>query len=127
LSKEAERCLQDLRLTDPRDDKSRIEDTNGGLLQGAYDWAIKHNNFIAWRDAGENHLLWIRGDPGKGKTMLFCGIIDELQDRGVKPCYFFCQATDPRLNSATAVLRGLIYLLMVTNRQLLSLIQERYD
>ncbi|KAL7819211.1 hypothetical protein V8C44DRAFT_131410 [Trichoderma aethiopicum] len=127
LSKEAERCLQDLRLTDPRDDKSRIEDTNGGLLQGAYDWAIKHNDFIAWRDAEENHLLWIRGDPGKGKTMLFCGIIDELQNRGVKPCYFFCQATDPRLNNATAVLRGLIYLLMVTNRQLLSLIQERYD
>ncbi|KKP00577.1 hypothetical protein THAR02_07302 [Trichoderma harzianum] len=127
LSKEEERCLKDLRVTDPRDDKSRIEDTNGGLLQGAYDWAIKHGDFIAWRDEKANHMLWIKGDPGKGKTMLLCGIIDELQRQNIKPCYFFCQATDPRLNSATAVLRGLIYLLVDTNRQLLSHIQEKYD
>ncbi|KAJ4860862.1 NACHT domain-containing protein [Trichoderma breve] len=127
LSKEEERCLKDLRVTDPRDDKSRIEDTNGGLLQGAYDWAIKHGDFIAWRDEKASHMLWIKGDPGKGKTMLICGIIDELQRQGIRPCYFFCQATDPRLNSATAVLRGLIYLLVDTNRQLLSHIQEKYD
>ncbi|KAL7911179.1 NACHT domain-containing protein [Trichoderma velutinum] len=127
LSKEEERCLKDLRVTDPRDDKSRIEDTNGGLLQGAYEWAIKHRDFIAWREEKANHMLWIKGDPGKGKTMLLCGIIDELQRQNIKPCYFFCQATDPRLNSATAVLRGLIYLLVDTNRQLLSHIQEKYD
>ncbi|PNP54198.1 hypothetical protein THARTR1_05405 [Trichoderma harzianum] len=127
LSKEEERCLKDLRVTDPRDDKSRIEDTNGGLLQGAHDWAIKHSDFIAWRDEKTNHMLWVKGDPGKGKTMLLCGIIDELQRQNIKPCYFFCQATDPRLNSATAVLRGLIYLLVDTNRQLLSHIQEKYD
>lgn len=127
LSKEEERCLKDLRVTDPRDDKSRIEDTNGGLLQGAYDWAIKHSDFIAWRDERANHMLWIKGDPGKGKTMLICGIIDELQRQNIKPCYFFCQATDPRLNSATAVLRGLIYLLVDINRQLLLHIQEKYD
>ncbi|EHK15471.1 uncharacterized protein TRIVIDRAFT_165017 [Trichoderma virens Gv29-8] len=127
LSKEEERCLKDLRITDPRDDKSRIEDTNGGLLQGAYGWAINHDDFIAWRDEKENHLLWIKGDPGKGKTMLLCGIIDELQSLNIKPCYFFCQATDPRLNNATAILRGLIYLLVDTNRQLLSHIQEKYE
>ncbi|OPB43187.1 hypothetical protein A0O28_0088230 [Trichoderma guizhouense] len=127
LSEKEEQCLKDLRVTDPRDDKSRIEDTNGGLLQGAYGWAIKHGDFIAWRDDTTNHMLWIKGDPGKGKTMLLCGIIDELQRQNIKPCYFFCQASDPRLNSATAVLRGLIYLLVDTNRQLLSHIQEKYD
>ncbi|KAL7934913.1 hypothetical protein V8C35DRAFT_300153 [Trichoderma chlorosporum] len=126
LSKEEERCLKDLRITDPRDDKSRIEDANGGLLQDAYGWAIRHHDFITWRDEMANHLLWIKGDPGKGKTMLLCGIIDELQSQNIKPCYFFCQATDARLNNATAVLRGLIYLLVDTNRQLLSHIQEKY-
>ncbi|KAF2245405.1 HET-domain-containing protein [Trematosphaeria pertusa] len=30
-----ERCTQDLRLTDPRDDKKRIEDTKGGLLKNS--------------------------------------------------------------------------------------------
>ncbi|TFA99373.1 hypothetical protein CCMA1212_008736 [Trichoderma ghanense] len=55
----------------------------------------------------ETQLLWIKDNPGKEKTMLFCGIIGELQNRGIEPCYFFCQATNPRLNSGTAVLLGL--------------------
>jgi hypothetical protein len=47
--------------------------------------------------------------------MLLCGIIDELQDALSKTAliaYFFCQATDLRINSATAVLRGLLYMLV---------------
>ena len=32
-----QKCIQDLRLSDPRDDKKRIEDTKGGLLEGLYD------------------------------------------------------------------------------------------
>ncbi|KAK5997929.1 Vegetative incompatibility protein HET-E-1 [Cladobotryum mycophilum] len=33
---EDDQCLRDLRTTDPRHDKYRIEETNGGLLQGAF-------------------------------------------------------------------------------------------
>ena len=33
-----DRCLADLRVTDPRDDKKRIEDTKGGLLKDSYHW-----------------------------------------------------------------------------------------
>ena len=31
-----DRCLVDLCSTDPRDDKTRIEQTKGGLLRGSY-------------------------------------------------------------------------------------------
>jgi len=31
-----EDCLRDLRPTDPRNDKKRIEDTKGSLLEGSY-------------------------------------------------------------------------------------------
>jgi NACHT domain len=65
-------------------------------------------------------VLWIKGDPGKGKTMLLCGIIDEMsalarlrdQSANTLLSFFFCQATDSRINNAAAVLRGLIYLLI---------------
>lgn len=41
--------------------------------------------------------------------MLLCGIINELQERpATNTSYFICQATDSRINTATAVLRGLI-------------------
>ncbi|KAH6985564.1 hypothetical protein EDB80DRAFT_231610 [Ilyonectria destructans] len=72
------RCLADLRLTDPRDDKTRIEQTKGGLLKDSYKWILNHGDFRRWRDDRESRLLWIKGDAGKGKTMLLCGIINEL-------------------------------------------------
>jgi hypothetical protein len=31
-----EKCIQHLRLTDPRDDKKRIKETKGGLLEDLY-------------------------------------------------------------------------------------------
>jgi hypothetical protein len=116
-----EKCVQDLRLTDPRHDKKRIEDTKGGLLEDSYRWILENSDFQQWRDDQESRLLWIKGDPGKGKTMLLCGIINELEKSMSKTgilSYFFCQATDSRINHATAVLRGLLYLLLNAGKAL---------
>ncbi|KAE9987516.1 hypothetical protein EG328_002501 [Venturia inaequalis] len=45
MEKEDKACVQHLRLTDPRDDKRRIEDTKGGLLEDSYIWILQHSNF----------------------------------------------------------------------------------
>ncbi|EOA82641.1 uncharacterized protein SETTUDRAFT_22619 [Exserohilum turcica Et28A] len=91
--------IQDLCPSNPRDDKKRIEETKGGLLAGAYRWVLDNNTFQQWQQDPESRLLWVKGDPGKGKTMLLCGIIDELQNLTPKPTLF-------------PVLRGLLYMLM---------------
>jgi len=125
-----ERCVQDLRATDPRDDKKRIENTKGGLLEDSYCWIIKNPDFRQWYGSQQNRLLWIKGDPGKGKTMLLCGIVNELKKSLAKTdllSYFFCQATDKRINNATAVLRGLLYLLVDQQPLLISHIQKKHD
>jgi hypothetical protein len=125
-----ERCVQDMRSTDPRDDKKRIEDTKGGLLADSYCWVLDNATFQQWQQDSRSRLLWVKGDPGKGKTMLLCGIINELQSSLPKTAfvaYFFCQGTDSRLNSATAVLRGLIYLLVMQQPRLTSHLRKRYD
>ncbi|KAL6793010.1 hypothetical protein J3E68DRAFT_451436 [Trichoderma sp. SZMC 28012] len=136
---QTDQCLKDLRLTDPRDDKTRIQQTKGGLLKESSNWIFENETFKQWRDDEQNTLLWIKGDPGKGKTMLLCGIIDELTPRTklAKPIierttktflsYFFCQGTDSRINNATAVLRGLIYLIIIQERSLISHVQEKYN
>ncbi|RYP56896.1 hypothetical protein DL771_011538 [Monosporascus sp. 5C6A] len=108
----AEKCIKDLRVTDPRADKKRIEQTKGGLLADAYRWIFDN-----------------------GKTMLLCGIIDELgstrtlTEPGADALlsYFFCQATDSCINNATALLRGLIYLLVDQQPALLSHVRKKYD
>ncbi|KAK3942581.1 vegetative incompatibility protein HET-E-1 [Diplogelasinospora grovesii] len=126
-------CLADLLITDPRSDKGRIEHTKGGLLEGAYEWILETAEFRRWRNDEQSRLLWIKGDAGKGKTMLLIGIINELE----KPTkqtpdvahlsYFLCQGTDAQLNNATAVLRGLIYLLIIRKDCLISYLQVEYN
>ena len=130
MSTEDNDCLRHLHVSDPRDDKKRIEQTKGGLLQDSYRWVLDNEDFQQWRTDDQSRLLWIKGDPGKGKTMLLCGIIDEIQGEGssTEPLsYFFCQATDSRINTATAVLRGLIYLLIKQCPSLISHVRARYD
>lgn len=123
------KCTKDLRLTDPRLDKKRIEYTKGGLLEDLYDWILQNSDFQHWRDEHESRLLWIKGDPGKGKTMLLCGIIDEMEKSNTRMnlAFFFLQATDSRINNATAVLRGLIYLLVDQQPLLISHVRKKYD
>jgi hypothetical protein len=125
-----ETCTKDLRLTDPRHDKNRIEETKGGLLDDSYCWIVNNPEFRQWRNNQQHRLLWIKGDPGKGKTMLLCGIINEIRKSLPKSdllSYFFCQATDSRINNATAVLRGLTYMLVNQQPSLLSHVLKKYD
>lgn len=120
-------CLRDLRTTDPRIDKTRIENGKGGLMQGSCNWVLEDSNFQQWRRGTNHRLLWVKGDPGKGKTMLLCGLIDELKKSQPALSYFFCQATDSRINNATSVLRGLIYLLVVQDISLTRHVRSKWD
>lgn len=77
----------------------------------------------------DGQLLWIKGDPGKSKTMLLCGIIDELANLNLTSIsYFFCQATYAKTNNdGTAVLRGLIWMLAFQNPHLIRHIRVEVD
>ncbi|KAK7423531.1 hypothetical protein QQX98_000989 [Neonectria punicea] len=122
-------ALRDLHITDPRKDKKRIEELKGGLIEDSYHWILGHEDYQTWRGDLDSTLLWIKGDPGKGKTMLVCGIIDELEKQNlpVITTYFFCQATEDRLKTATSVLRGLLFLLIERLPPLVSHLREEYD
>jgi hypothetical protein len=125
-----EMCVRDIRHTDPRDDKKRIQDMKGGLLADSYRWVLNNTAYQQWQKDLNNQLLWVKGDPGKGKTMLLCGLINELQSsmpRTALLSYFFCQATDARINSATAVLRGLLYMLMTQQPLLASHVLKKHN
>ncbi|KAF3288102.1 hypothetical protein TWF132_008080 [Orbilia oligospora] len=128
------KCLADLRVTNPIDDKARITQTKGNLLKGSYTWILEHEDFKAW-GRNETQLLWITGDPGKGKTMLLCSLIEELgpktrlNDKSsdkLLACFLF-QGTDSPINNATAALRSLIYMLVDQHPALILTIREKYD
>ncbi|KAG8664370.1 uncharacterized protein FPOAC1_013708 [Fusarium poae] len=123
-----QKCLQDLRIVDPEAHKENIEKTKGGLLKDAYYWILDHDDFRRFRNDPESRLLWIKGDPGKGKTMLLCGIINHLkQETSQVLSFYFCQATQSELRSAVSVLRGLLWLLCDRQSQLTSFVRSKYD
>ncbi|OQE31408.1 hypothetical protein PENSTE_c001G08477 [Penicillium steckii] len=123
-----EKCRRELQTPNPRLEKKRIEGKKGGLLKDSYEWVLEHKDFRTWRDEKHSQLLWVHGDPGKGKTMLLCGIVDELsKDPTNTVSYFFCEANDSRLNRDIAVLRGLIFMLVKKNPFLISHVREVYD
>ncbi|CAH0042151.1 unnamed protein product [Clonostachys rhizophaga] len=129
LDEKDQQCLRDLLVINPEDHKALIERTKGGLLRDAYHWILHHEIYNKFRQDSKRRLLWIKGDPGKGKTMLLCGIIDELK-KGSRELvtYFFCQATQEQSQrSAPAVLRSLIWLLCQQRPDLVHHIRESYS
>jgi hypothetical protein len=81
----------------------------------------------------QSQLLWIKEDTGKGEAMLMVGIVDELQQQVArsgkspsrKPSYF-CQSTKSRLNTATSILGGILYLLTGEQEILISHLRNKY-
>ncbi|KAF3286218.1 hypothetical protein TWF970_009764 [Orbilia oligospora] len=108
-------CLEALGGTNPTDDKNRIESSKDKPIGDSISWILNGQNFKQWLAIKDKPILRISGDPGKGKTMIMISLIDHMtemfdRDTGSKIAisYFFCQATDSRLNNALAVVKGLL-------------------
>ncbi|KAI0446743.1 beta transducin-like protein HET-D2Y [Xylaria telfairii] len=124
--KQEDDLLRHLGRTNPRLDKDRIEATKGPLLEDVYRWIFEHHDYQEWMKDPGSALLWVKGGPGKGKTMLLCGLIDQLENE-TSVSYFFCQASDTRLNNATNVLLGLTYHLINQQPSLRSHFEKEYS
>ncbi|KAF3937342.1 hypothetical protein ABW19_dt0203503 [Dactylella cylindrospora] len=124
--------LRHLRQTDPRADKLRIESQNGRPLTGSYEWVFRDNAFERLA-ASPSGLLWIRGNPGKGKTTMMIGIINQLlwadsaNPRTPTCSYFFCENGSKFHNNAVSVLRGLLYMLLDQRQDLMGYLERAYE
>jgi ankyrin repeat protein len=94
-----------------------IEHNNGRALEGSCHWLQEDTAFKDWLDGHGSQILWIRGDPGKGKTTLAISVVRMLSEKitiqgpssGTLLASYFCDNKDNRRNSLVALLRGLMY------------------
>ncbi|KAI0411466.1 WD40-repeat-containing domain protein [Xylaria grammica] len=130
-------CRRDLFVVNPQHDMKRIENNKDDLLDSAYEWIFdtpEYEMFSSWDSDGlespQPQILWLKGRAGTGKTMLMIGLIRRLSSRSAALApwvsYFFCQGTDSKLRNATAVLRSLIWLLLLQQRHLISHLLREY-
>jgi hypothetical protein len=130
--------LRDLFVSDPQDDMSRIEMSKDSLIDDVYDWVLYSEEYAAFTNWSQTEnpptprrFLWVKGLPGTGKTMLLIGIIRQLLAQPVmlspSVSYVFCQSTNFMLNNVTAVLRSLLWMLLMQQPHLISHLQSKYE
>ena len=125
-----EQCLRDLRQTDPRSDKMRIKATRIGSCEEANQWVETNDRFEDWRNQSESQLLCVTGESDDGKTMLLCSMIDAVEKDGIQDpatAYFFLPANADRPNTGTAVLRGLMFMMIRKHWSLIKHVRRDYD
>ena len=133
-SPEEQKCLRDLFVTDPVSDREGLITAKGEIVPGTCEWVETHVKYQSWLRS-ERGLLWISGGPGKGKTMLSIHLSKRLEEAtrqlenlGQKclVTYFFCDNKQQTRNTATSVLRGLLYLMLKQDASLMSPLLETW-
>ncbi|KAG4291553.1 hypothetical protein FPRO06_13774 [Fusarium proliferatum] len=117
--------IKALFVRDPRVDREDIQVRKGGLYPKSCNGILENATYKWWAREQPQSILWINGDPGKGKMMLICRLINELspttklENQGASTVlsYFFCDANSSDQNDAISVLRGMIYLLIKQDYQ----------
>ncbi|KAK4248159.1 hypothetical protein C7999DRAFT_31353 [Corynascus novoguineensis] len=119
---------------DPEDLKTKAEIRTGNArIKACWDWILADPSFKKWRDTGETRILWVVGGPGKGKTSMALGLVDELSGSSGSGSnqafvvHFFCQNMDSSANTAVSILRGLIYGLGQKQRELMRLLKDKFN
>jgi hypothetical protein len=86
-----------------------------------------NETYKTWLD-GDPGLLWIFGGPGKGKTMLSIYLTQQLEQRqNADTVYFFCSSEHATRNTATTVVRTLLWQIMVKRPDLAHLVTRHFD
>ncbi|KAJ5613645.1 hypothetical protein N7528_007299 [Penicillium herquei] len=61
----------------------------GSYLEGTGQWLTSTNTYQQWHEGDASGLLWIKGIPGSGKSVMAASIIDQLRKEDVPVLFFF--------------------------------------
>ena len=133
-------CLRDLFLTDPFEDKNALKRKKGNPASGTCEWILGMEDLTAWLASGSsedpqnqtNHVLWLYGNPGTGKSTMAIFLAEELSKTfsatdGKTLAYFFCDSDFDNRKTATSIVRGLLLQLVQQHPQLLDYLLPKYN
>jgi DNA replication protein DnaC len=67
--------------TDPRVETIRIPYSKDDLLDRSCTRVLSDLAFIDWWNKDDIRILWVHGDPDKGKTMMAMALVEEILKR----------------------------------------------
>jgi ankyrin repeat protein len=107
-----------------------IENKKDRVLHHTGEWIFSDLAFHRWLRSGGSSVLWLHGDPGKGKTMLAIALVEELSKKlnaNHSLAFFFCDNKDDRRRSAQNILRGVLYQIFTSRPELLVYFRTEYE
>ncbi|KAJ5088692.1 G-protein beta WD- 40 repeats containing protein [Penicillium angulare] len=123
-------CLRALQCPNSMLVKNRLKEVKDKLLPKSIAWIFQNSIFKKWLNGEDVCLLWIKGGPGKGKTMMSIGIVEDLsqsrRDSSVV-ISFFCQNANYELNTIESIIKGLIWQLVDQEPALKISLRRRWD
>ncbi|OBT70089.1 hypothetical protein VE03_00429 [Pseudogymnoascus sp. 23342-1-I1] len=90
-------------------------------------WLLENTKVKAWLDPTDANanLLWLKGIPGAGKTILTSRLIAVMREMDRHDVvFFYCKDEDKLRNSLAAILKGLISQLLTINPGVLSYLYD---
>ncbi|KAH0523957.1 hypothetical protein TsFJ059_008888 [Trichoderma semiorbis] len=99
---------------DPPSFADRYEDVASQCMPGTTSWLLEDTIFRSWLQDGNKARepsLWVRGNPGSGKSVLAASTIQELKGLGSSNpvCYFFFNSTQDIIpNTSSTAYRALL-------------------
>ncbi|RGP58941.1 ankyrin repeat-containing protein [Fusarium sporotrichioides] len=103
-----DRLLKWLNPTKYAGDGSELKKHTTSHLEGTSQWLIDSPVFEQWHRGNSNGVLWIRGVPGAGKSVLAAKLIAHLASEECPVMYFFFRHTIQSNHRPEAALRDWI-------------------
>ncbi|KAH7002638.1 ankyrin repeat-containing domain protein [Ilyonectria destructans] len=108
-SRTLEATLNWLTPTDYDGDSSEYRKHVGIRAPGTGDWLFEHDNFKLWPSSTDRNLVWIKGVPGSGKSILASSVIERLRSiDGSVVAYFFFRRIIPSNCTFASMVRDII-------------------
>ncbi|KAI5780132.1 hypothetical protein EDC01DRAFT_620831, partial [Geopyxis carbonaria] len=100
--------------------------------EGTCEWLFENNIFKSWIELSASGMIWIRGLPGSGKTVLSRCFIEKASIEGhagwklQKPliAYFFCSGHNLHQKTEQGFLRTILHQLVMEEQQFLNVLEH---
>lgn len=127
-----EKCLQGMRVKNPHDILSDIQSLKGKRVGNTCEWILRREEFSAWCIGNHSQLLRLTGPPGIGKTMMSTFLIEFLKGKVERSddqvlAFFFCDDKIQDRKMPTAIIRSLVWQLLLQKKELFEHMRPDYE
>ncbi|KAJ5885029.1 hypothetical protein N7495_009539 [Penicillium taxi] len=127
-----QKCLQEMRVPNPRDILLGVQSHKGKRVGRTCKWILRREEFSDWCVANQSRLLRLTGPPGIGKTMMSIFLIELLKGKVEKSddqvlAYFFCDDKIQDRKMPTAIVRSLVWQLLLQKNELFEHLRHDYE